>query len=88
MTSLQTDFRHAGLASPGPYRMNAAFMRLERRERGIHVKGLAGRDRAVTGVHERLCGTTARRVRPFTIKNKFSGIALEQRKCRIHIVRA
>ena len=23
--------------APGPYRMNAAFMRLERHERGIHV---------------------------------------------------
>src|ERR1700754_1858777 len=26
----ETDFRHAGLASPGSYRMNAAFTRLER----------------------------------------------------------
>jgi len=25
----ETDFRHAGLASTGPYRMNAALMRLE-----------------------------------------------------------
>jgi hypothetical protein len=25
----ETDFRHADLASTGPYRMNAAFMRLE-----------------------------------------------------------
>jgi hypothetical protein len=33
----ETDFRHAGLASTGPYDMNAAFMRLGRRERGIHV---------------------------------------------------
>jgi hypothetical protein len=33
----ETDFRHAGLASTGPYRMNAAFMRLGRHERGIHV---------------------------------------------------
>src|ERR1700746_1192994 len=35
------------------------------------MNGLADRDRAVTGMHERLCGTpgtTARRVRPFTIK--------------------
>jgi hypothetical protein len=33
----ETDFRHAGLASTGPYDMNAALMRLERHERGIHV---------------------------------------------------
>jgi hypothetical protein len=33
----ETDFRHAVLVSTGPYRMNAAFMRLERHERGIHV---------------------------------------------------
>ena len=33
----ETDFRHAGLASTGPYCMNAAFMRLGRHERGIHV---------------------------------------------------
>jgi hypothetical protein len=33
----ETDFRHAGLASPEPYRMNAAFMLLGRRERGIHA---------------------------------------------------
>ena len=34
---LETDFRHAGLASTGPHRMNATLMRLERHERGIHV---------------------------------------------------
>ncbi len=34
---LAVDFRHAGLASTGPYGMNAAFMRLGRHERGIHV---------------------------------------------------
>jgi hypothetical protein len=34
---LKADFRHAGLASTGQYCMNAAFMSLERRERGIHV---------------------------------------------------
>ena len=33
----ETDFRHAGLASTGLYRMNAAYMRLERHERGIQV---------------------------------------------------
>jgi hypothetical protein len=33
----ETDFRHAGLASTEPNRMNAALMRLERHERGIHV---------------------------------------------------
>ena len=33
----ETDFRYADLASTGPYRMNAAFMRLGRHERGIHV---------------------------------------------------
>jgi hypothetical protein len=33
----ETDFRHAGLASTGLYRMNAAPTRLERHERGIHV---------------------------------------------------
>jgi hypothetical protein len=38
------------------------------------MKGRPGRYRAVTGAHERLCGTTgttgtaARRPRPFTIK--------------------
>jgi hypothetical protein len=31
----ETDFRHAGPASLGPYRMNAAFTRLEWHERGI-----------------------------------------------------
>jgi len=33
----ETDFRHADLASTGPYDMNAAFTRLERHERGIHA---------------------------------------------------
>ena len=33
----ETDFRHAGLASTRPYDMNAALMRLERHERGIHA---------------------------------------------------
>ena len=37
----ETNFRHAGLARTGPYRMNAAFMRLGRHERGIHVVSLA-----------------------------------------------
>jgi hypothetical protein len=32
-----TDFRNTALASAGQYRMNAALMRLERHERGIHV---------------------------------------------------
>jgi hypothetical protein len=35
----ETDFRHADLASTGPYDMNAAFMRLGRHERGTHVVG-------------------------------------------------
>jgi hypothetical protein len=33
----ETDFRHAGLVSTEPCRMDAAFMRLGRHERGIHV---------------------------------------------------
>jgi hypothetical protein len=41
------------------------------------MEGVPGRDRAVTGAHKRLCGTTgtaSRRARPFTIKNnEFSG---------------
>ena len=73
--------------------MNAAFMRLDDMNAAfMSYEGIAGRDHVVTGVHERLCGTTgttaARRVRPFTIKIKLSGIALEQRKCGIHVVRA
>jgi hypothetical protein len=32
-----TDFRHIRLTSTRPYDMNAAFMLLERHERGIHV---------------------------------------------------
>jgi hypothetical protein len=40
--------------------MDAAFMSLERHERGIHVvmKSVQGRCRGGTGVRERLCGTT------------------------------
>jgi hypothetical protein len=39
--------------------MNATFMRLERHERGIHaIEKLAGPGSAVTGGHERPCGTT------------------------------
>jgi hypothetical protein len=38
--------------------MNAALMRLERHERGIHViEKLAGPGSGVTGVRRRLCGT-------------------------------
>jgi hypothetical protein len=33
----ETGFRNSSLASTGPYRMNASFMRLERNERGIHL---------------------------------------------------
>jgi hypothetical protein len=39
--ALETDFRLPDLASTGPYCMNAAFMRLGRHERGIHVVSLA-----------------------------------------------
>ena len=53
--------------------MNAAFMRLGRHERGILMsyEESAAPESAVTGVRERLCGTTgtaARRARPFTMK--------------------
>ena len=62
--------------------MNAAFMPL---------KSLPGRYCAVTGMHERLCGTigtASRRATPVYDQNELSDIAFQRHERGIHAVSA